>query len=86
MCDGVLNDQRLHAIGVPQRDAKTDGTAVVLHVERVPRQPDRVGEAIDDGCQMIERVRKLGRLWPIAMSEAWIIGRDQMEPVGQARQ
>jgi len=63
-----------------QRHAKTHWTAVVLHVQRVAREAERFGEVIHDFGDVIERVRELFRVGPVAVTEAWVIGRDQVVP------
>ena len=60
MRNRILNDKSLHPLRVCQRHAETNGTAVILHVKRVAREPERFGEVIHDLRIVIKRVRKLG--------------------------
>src|ERR1017187_2572005 len=57
---------------------KTHRAAVILHVKRVAREPERFGEMIHDVGEVIERIREFVQVWPVAVSEAWIIGRDKV--------
>src|SRR5436305_322170 len=66
-----------------QGHAKTNGAAVVLHVERVARESERFGEVIHDLGNMIERIRESFRVRPIAVSKARIIGRDKTIAIGE---
>ena len=74
MRDRVLNDDRLHPLRVGQCHAEANRTAVVLHVKGVTRKSKDLGQAIDDGRKMIEGVRKLLGIRPIAVAEARVIG------------
>ena len=49
---------------------KTHRAAVILHVERVARAPERFGEGIHDLGVVIKRIRDLFRVRPVALSEA----------------
>ena len=57
--------------------------AVVLHVRRVAREPERFGEVIHDFSVVIERIREVFRVRPVAVSEARVIGRDEMIAIGK---
>src|ERR1700722_2717112 len=35
---------------------------------------------------VIKRVSEFFRIWPVAMSEAWVIGRDQVIAIGKPRE
>src|SRR4029453_18143222 len=83
MRDGVLNDESFHSLRVCKQHAKTDRTAVILHVKRVARESQRFGEVIYDLGDMIERVRELFRVRPVAMSEARVIGCNKMKSIGE---
>ena len=82
--DRILHDQSLHTLRVCQRHAKTNRAAVVLHVERVMRQSQRLREIVHYGRDVVESVIELLRIRPVAMSEARIIRRDQMDICLQA--
>jgi hypothetical protein len=69
-----------------QGHAKTHGAAVVLHVKRVTREPKSFGEVIHGFGEVIERVREFFRVWPITVTEAGVIGRDQMISIGKPRE
>ena len=66
-----------------QDHAKTHGAAVILHVKRVAREPKSFREVIHDFGDVIERVRELFRVRPVAVSEAGIIRRDKAVAIGQ---
>jgi len=66
-----------------QGHAKTDRATVVLHVERVSREAERLGEVIHDLRVVIERIREGFRVGPVAVSEARVVGRDKVIAVGQ---
>src|ERR1700691_5762284 len=83
MSDGVLHDQRFDSLRMLQRNAKADGATVVLHVKRVARESERLGEAVHDLSQMIEGVVECLRVRPVTVSEARIIGRYQVIAIGQ---
>jgi hypothetical protein len=57
--------------------------AVVLHVKRVPREPQSFGEVIHGFGDVIERVREVFRVWPVTVSEAGVIRRDEVIVIGQ---
>src|SRR5260370_8436739 len=64
-------------------ERKAIGPAVVLHVERVSRESERFGKVIHDFGYVVERVRELFRVWPVAVSEAGIIRRDKVVAIGK---
>ena len=55
----VLNDKRLDTLRMRQRHAKTYRAAVVLHVQRVAREAERLGEVIHDLGDVVKRVCKV---------------------------
>ena len=61
-----------------KRHAKTNRAAIVLHVKRVARKTQRFGEMSHDLSEVIEGVSEVLRIWPVAVSEARIIRRDEM--------
>jgi hypothetical protein len=61
----------------------THGTTVILHVKGVPRKPELRREVIHDLGDVIECVREFLRVRPIAVSKAWVIGRDQVIAIGK---
>src|SRR5215813_4529567 len=69
----VLNNQGFCALGMRKHHAKTYRAAVVLHVERVARQPESFSEVIHDLRIVIKGIRKLLRIWPVAVSVARVI-------------
>jgi hypothetical protein len=85
VCHRVLDDESLNAVRMGQGHAKTHGTAVVLHVERVAREPERFGEVIHDLSAVIERVCEFFRVWPVAVSEARVIRRDKVIAIRKPR-
>src|SRR6266851_3999360 len=81
--DSILDDERLDALRMSQGHAKTDRAAVILHVNGAAREPERFGKVIHDLRIVIKRIRELLRVWPVAMSEAGVIGRDQVIAIGK---
>src|SRR5882762_892186 len=79
----VLDNERLDSLRMNQDHAKTHGAAVILHVKRVAREPKSFREVIHDFGDVIERVRELFRVWPVAVSEAGIIRRDKVIAIGK---
>src|SRR5271155_3322887 len=66
-----------------QGHTKTHRAAVILHVKRVACEPQCFSEVIHDLGVMIERIRKLPRFRPVAMSKAGIIGRNKVVAIGK---
>jgi hypothetical protein len=60
----VLDDESLNPFRMSQGFAKTHGAAVILHVERIVRKPERFGEARHDLGAVIKRVGKIVSLCP----------------------
>ncbi len=83
MRDRVLHDQRLDAFRMRQDHAKTDRAAIILHVQRVTREAERFGEVIHDLGDVIEGVCEFFGVGPVAVSEARVIGRDQVIAIGE---
>ncbi len=80
----VLNDERLDPVWMGQGHAKTHRAAIILHVQGVAREPERLGEVRHDLGEVIERIRECLRIWPIAVPEAaWVIGRDKVIAIGE---
>jgi hypothetical protein len=76
--NGVLNNERLDSVRMNKDHAKTYGSAVILRVKRVAREPKSFRKVIHDFGDVIERVRELFRVRPVAVSEAGIIRRDKV--------
>jgi hypothetical protein len=74
----VLHDESLDPLGMRQSHAETHRSAVILHVQRVARESQRFGEVIHDLREVIEGVGELFRVWPVTVSKAGKIGRNQM--------
>lgn len=83
MRDRVLNNESYDTVRVRERHPKADWTAVILHVERVTREPERFGEMVHDVGVVIERVREFFWIRPVAVSKARIVRRDQMKAIGK---
>jgi len=79
----VLDDERLDPVRMGQGHAEAHRAAVILHVERVAREPERFGEVIHDLGEVIERIRELFRLRPVAVAEARVVGGHQVATIGQ---
>ena len=76
--DGILNNERFDAFRMRKRHAKTNRAAIVLHVKRVARKTQCFSEMSDDLSEVIEGVSEVLRIWPVTVSEARIIRRDEM--------
>jgi hypothetical protein len=74
----VLDDESLDPVRMSQGHTKTHRAAVILHVERVAREPEGFSEVIHDLRVVIERIRKFPRFRPVAVSKARVIGRDKV--------
>src|ERR1700730_5098917 len=86
MRHSILNDERLNALRVSKSQAKANWPTIVLHVEAVMCQAQRFGHMLHHGRDVVEGVRELGMIRPIAMAETRIIRSDQVIAVGQALQ
>ena len=83
VCYRVLDDESFDPVRVSQDHAKADGATVILHVEGEAGETERFGEVIHDFRDVIEGVRELFRVRPVAVSEAWVIGRDKVIAIGK---
>ncbi len=84
MGDRVLNDKRVDPLGMRKRNAEAHRAAVILHIERVMGQTDRLGEVVYNGRNMVEGVGEQFRGGPVAVSEPGVIGRDQVIAIGKS--
>src|SRR5437660_251749 len=73
MRDSVLDDESFDPVRMRQGHAKTNRASVILHVNGITRESERLGEMIHDLGVVIERVREFSRVRPIAVSEARVI-------------
>ena len=83
MCHCVLNNESFYTLGVCKDHAEPYRASVILQVKRVTREPERFGEMVRDLGAVIERVREFLRIRPIAVSEPWVIGSDQVIAIGK---
>jgi len=83
VCHRVLDDESLDAIAMCQGHAEAYRAAVILHVKHVARERECFGEMIHDLGITIERVCEFLRVGPVAVSEAWVIGRDKVIAIGK---
>jgi len=81
--NSVLDDERLDPVRMGQGHAKTYGAAVILHVKRVAREPERFGKVIHDLGAVIKRIREFFWVRPVAVSEPWVIGCDEVIAIGK---
>src|SRR5882762_4772973 len=79
----ILDYETLDSGWMGQGHAKTHGAAVILYVKRVARERKSFREVIHDFGDVIERVRELFRVWPVAVSEAGIVRRDKVVVIGK---
>lgn len=68
-----------------QRHAKTDRAPVILQIKRVVRQTHRLREILNHGSDVVEAIVEPLRVRPIAMAEAWVIGRNKMKMIGKPK-
>jgi len=80
---GILGDEAFDALWMGEDHAKTNRSAVVLHIKAEVRRPERFCEVIDDLGDVVECVREFLRVGPITVAEAWIVGRDEMIAIRQ---
>src|SRR5207253_1954552 len=73
----------LNPVRMGQGHTKTNRAAVILHVKRVAREPERFGEMIYDFGVVIERVCEFFRVRPVAVPKARVIGRDKVRAIGK---
>jgi hypothetical protein len=57
--------------------------AIILHVKGVVGEAERLGEAIRDLFDVIERVGEFFRIRPVAVPEAGVIRRDKVIAAGK---
>ena len=79
----ILDDESFDSVRVGQDHAKADGATVILHVESEVGETERFGEAIHYFRDVIESVREFVRVRPVAVTEAWVIGRDKVIAIGK---
>src|SRR5579871_5924703 len=79
----ILDDESFDSLRVGQDHAKADGATVILHVEVEAGETERFGEVIHYFRDVIEGVRELFRVRPVAVTEAWVIGRDKVIAIGK---
>src|SRR5580698_3164212 len=81
----VLRNDRRDALRMLRHDAKPGWRAVVEDIDREPREPNHLGEAVDHAGQMIEGVSKVPGRRHIRAAEARQVGRDEPKAVGEHR-
>lgn len=85
MRHGILHDEGLDPIRMRQGHTIPHRSAVVLHVKCVAREPERLGEMSHDLRVVIEAVRELLWIRPIAVPEARVVGSYKVKAIGKAR-
>jgi hypothetical protein len=75
---GVLDHEGLNAFRMRDGEPESDGAAIILHVEYVLLEIQRLGEILHHGRDAIECVGKFLRAWRIAVSETRVIGSDEV--------
>ena len=73
-----MHDERIDAFRMRQRHSKSNRSAVVLHVQGVMRKTEGFRKVIHDLGVVIKRVHEFPWIRPIAVTEAGIIGRDEV--------
>src|ERR1700678_1348957 len=63
--------------------AEAHRAAVVLHIECVTLNSERLRESANDASEAVKGVVELLRVGPVAVPEAWVVRRDQMIVVCQ---
>src|SRR5712664_1054498 len=84
--DGVLDDNALYAFGIRDGEPKSDWPSIILHVEHIALGPDRFRKVPHDFRDMIEGIGERLRIRRITMTEARVVGSQQMELSGKPRQ
>lgn len=74
--DRVLDHESLHPLRMRQCHAKTNGSTLVLHIQRVVGQTKRLCKALDHLSNVVKRVVELFRVRPVAMTVAGIVRSD----------
>ena len=69
VCHSILDDERYDPFRVGQGHAKPYRAAVILRYDIITRKPQRFGEIIHSLGEVLERIRKLLRVRPIAVAE-----------------
>ena len=80
---GVLDNQPLQTFGFLREKAEADGAAIVLHIHAEVVKSNLVQKMSDDFGEFVKAVSKRAWVGRIAVAETWVIGRDDMEVVGQ---
>jgi hypothetical protein len=82
----VLDDESLDPFRMSESHPKAHRAAIVLHVKRVAREPERLDEMIHNVGVAIERIREFLRIRPVAVSKAWVIRSDKVTAIGEPSQ
>jgi len=75
----VLRDDSRDTLGMPHSQTVADGSAVVENVHGELRQPDSLGELIDDSGQVVEAVLERLATGALRLSERREVGGDEVE-------
>ncbi len=86
MGDGVLYDERLHAFRMSNGEPEPDRPTIILHVQRIAIEAERLGEVLHHLSNMIERVGKRLGARRIAVTEPRIIRGNEVVIRGETRQ
>jgi hypothetical protein len=84
--DGVLDHQRSQSIWMRQRQAETDGSAIVLHKKALTVDVETLREMLDDLCEVVEGVVERRGARCISVTESQTVGSHQMTGIGQTAQ
>ena len=82
---GVLDDQPLQPVRVAREDPKAHRPTVVLHEETEAGEVPLLQEGLHHFGDLVEGVGILRRIRHVAVAEAGIVHRDDVELVGQRR-
>ena len=83
MAHRVVHDECADPFGSTDCQAHADGSAVVLHDQRVVREADLVGEPFDVVGDVVERIAEAVGRRRVAMSEAGVVRGDHPVAVAQ---
>src|ERR1700733_3763380 len=86
MGNRILHDESLRPLRMCQGHAKANRSTVILHIERIVRQTERLREAVHQLSQVVKGVSELFWVGPIAVSEPRIVGCNQMVVACKPRQ
>lgn len=83
---GTLDDQGLKALWVREHEPKAHRTPIVLQVERTALETERLGEMLHHLGEVIECVGESPGIVRVAVTEAGVVRRHEVELAGEPGQ